>query len=161
LEILSDSALSLRQAFIHHDLGNLQAEPFRQPFQAHCELLKLKARDSNDRPRVARRQNTATNVPVWAKRMDHQRTAFDEVSLVWLHRQCNLFLPASIRMWVRSSTRGIGRDEVSMLCFSFSHLHSCSSSSLIPQQLLVGIVVDHHVGAVYVTFSGRPRRLHF
>jgi hypothetical protein len=27
------------------------------------------------------------------------------------------------------------------------------------QELLEGIVVDHHVGAVYVTFSGRPSRL--
>jgi hypothetical protein len=60
--------------------------------------------------------------------------------------QCNLFLPASIRMWVRSSTRGIRRDEVSMSRFSLSHLHSCSSSSLIR---LEGVVVDHHAGAVY------------
>src|SRR5262245_21183138 len=61
--------------------------------------------------------------------MDQQRTAGDEVSLVWLH-QCNLFFPASIRIWVRSSTSGIRRDEVSMSRFSFSHLHSCISSSL-------------------------------
>src|SRR5262245_63434476 len=41
-------------------------------------------------------------------------------TLVRLHH-CNLFLPASIRMWVRSSTSGIRRDEVSMSRFSFSH----------------------------------------
>src|SRR5262245_45225883 len=51
---------------------------------------------------------------------NQQRTAGDEVSLVWLHH-CNLFLPASIRMWVRSSTTGIRRDEVYMSRFSFSH----------------------------------------
>jgi hypothetical protein len=49
---------------------------------------------------------------------------------------CNLFLPASIRMWVRSSTSGIRRDEVSMSRFSFSHLHSCKSSSLIRSSCL-------------------------
>ena len=33
-----------------------------------------------------RHQNAAANVPVWAKRMDQQRTALDEVSFVWLHQ---------------------------------------------------------------------------
>src|SRR5215467_6700132 len=56
-------------------------------------------------------------------------------TLVWLH-QCNLFFPASIRMWVRSSTNGIRRDEVSMSRFSFSHLHSCNNSSLIRSSCL-------------------------
>src|SRR4029434_8181077 len=64
---------------------------------------------------------------------------FDSISLVDTRRHgrtlvsvhhCNLFLPASIRMWVRSSTSGIRRDEVSMSRFSFRNLHSCNSSSL-------------------------------
>jgi hypothetical protein len=53
-----------------------------------------------------------------------------------LHRHCNLFLPASIRMWVSWSTSGIRRDEVSMSRVSFSHLHSCSSSSFIRNSCL-------------------------
>jgi hypothetical protein len=31
------------QAFVHHDLGNLQPEPLRQFFNAHGQPLKLKA----------------------------------------------------------------------------------------------------------------------
>jgi hypothetical protein len=44
-----DKALpSWSQAFIHHDPRNLQAEPFRQFFDADGEPLKLKARDFHD-----------------------------------------------------------------------------------------------------------------
>src|SRR5262249_16556638 len=62
-------------------------------------------------------------VPLRGKRMHYQRIARDEVSFVWLH-YCNLFLPASSRMWVRSSTSGIRRDDVSMSRFSVSDLHN-------------------------------------
>jgi hypothetical protein len=78
--------------------------------------------------------------------MNHQGTAVDDVSPVKLHHECNLFLPASIKIWVRSFTRGIRRDEVAMFRFSFSHLDSCNSSSLIRSKLFEGIVVDHHAG---------------
>jgi len=54
---------------------------------------------------------------------------------VSLH-QCNLFLPASTKMWVRSSTKGMSRDEVSMSRLSLSHLHSCISSSSIRNNCL-------------------------
>lgn len=46
-----------------------------------------------------------------------------------LIRLVSLFLPASTKIWVRSSTSGMRRDEVSMSRLSFSHLHNCSSSS--------------------------------
>jgi hypothetical protein len=52
------------QAFVHHDPGNLQPEPFRQFFHADGELVKLKARDSNDWTVMAGHQNTATNIPI-------------------------------------------------------------------------------------------------
>jgi hypothetical protein len=48
LEILGHLVLSLSQAFVHYDPGNLQPEPFRQFFDAHGELLKLKAGDCYD-----------------------------------------------------------------------------------------------------------------
>ena len=100
---------------------------------------------------AARHQYAAANVPLWANRMNQQRTARDEVSFVTLH-QCSLFLPASIRMWVRSSTRDIRQDEVSMSRFSFSHLHSCISSSSIRSNCL-GVVVDRHGGSTLSYFS--------
>jgi hypothetical protein len=46
------------------------------------------------------------------------------------------FLSASTKIWVRSSTSGIRRDRVSISRFSFSHLHNCSSSSLIRSSYL-------------------------
>jgi hypothetical protein len=48
LKVLRHSALSMGNAFVHHDPRNLKPEPFRLFFDAHGELLKLKARDSND-----------------------------------------------------------------------------------------------------------------
>jgi hypothetical protein len=48
LKVLGQSATSLRQAFVHHDTGNLQPEPFHQFFDADGELMKLKAGDSHD-----------------------------------------------------------------------------------------------------------------
>src|SRR5262249_16925271 len=92
-------------------------------FHADGEPLKLKARDFHDSATATRHHKASANVPVRAKRIDQQRTAGDEVSLVWPHH-CNLFLRASIRMWVSWSTRGIRRDDVSMSRFSLSHLHS-------------------------------------
>ena len=46
LEVFRHSVPSRTQAFVHHDPGNLQPEPFRQFFDAHGEPLKLKARNS-------------------------------------------------------------------------------------------------------------------
>jgi hypothetical protein len=46
--IFCHSVLSLGQAFVHHDLRNLQPEPFRKFFHTDGEPLKLKARDSYD-----------------------------------------------------------------------------------------------------------------
>src|SRR5262249_51090444 len=140
LEVSGQLVLSLRQAFVHHDPSNLQPEPRRQFFDAHGEPLKLKAGDLHDGTTATRHQNATANVTVRAKRMDRHCAARDEVSLVRLH-QCNLFLPASIRMWVRSSTSGIRRDEVSMSRFSFSHLHSCISSSLIRSSCLSSSII--------------------
>ena len=48
LEVLGHSTISLSQAFVHHDPGNLQPDPFRQFFDAHGEPLKLKAPDLHD-----------------------------------------------------------------------------------------------------------------
>src|SRR5262249_18445224 len=90
---------------------------------------------SNDGTNSTRHQNTTANIPLGAKRMHNKRISVDEISLVKLHH-CNLFLPASIRMWVSSSTRGIRRDEVSMSRFSVSDLYSCNSSSLIGSSCL-------------------------
>jgi hypothetical protein len=92
LETLSHSIRSRRQAFVHGDPRNLQVEPFIQFFHANCEPLKLKAGNLHDWARATRHQNAATYVPVRANRMDHERSALDEVSFVWLH-QCSLFLP--------------------------------------------------------------------
>src|SRR4029450_8036192 len=71
----------------------------------------------------------------------------DKVSLVWLH-QCSLFLPASIRMCVRSSTSGIRRDEISISRLSVRLLHSLEQFIVDPQQLLEGVVVDHEWNSV-------------
>jgi hypothetical protein len=94
--------------------------------------------------------------PVWAKRMHHKCSARDEVSPIWLHH-CNLLLPASIRMCVRSSTSGISRDEVSMSRFSFSHLQRLQQFIVDSQQLLEGIVVDHHAGSLRYFFRAAKR----
>ena len=48
LEVFGHSVSSLRQAFVHHEPGNLQPKSFRQFFDAHCELVKLKAGDLHD-----------------------------------------------------------------------------------------------------------------
>ena len=48
LQIFCHSVLSRSQAFVHHDPRNLQPEPFRQLFDAHGELMKLKAPDLHD-----------------------------------------------------------------------------------------------------------------
>jgi hypothetical protein len=48
LEILRHSALALDEALVHHDPRNFHPEPFREFFQAHGELLKLKALDLHD-----------------------------------------------------------------------------------------------------------------
>jgi hypothetical protein len=45
LEVFRDSAPSLGQTLVHHDPGNFQPKPFRQFFDVHGELVKLKARD--------------------------------------------------------------------------------------------------------------------
>jgi hypothetical protein len=45
---VTNLSLSLRQAFIHNKPRNLQAKPFRQFFDVHSKLLKLKAGDSQD-----------------------------------------------------------------------------------------------------------------
>src|SRR5262245_61850443 len=156
--MLSYSIPSWSQAFIHHDPRKFQPEPFRQFFDGDCEPLKLKAGDLHDRARTTRHQDATANVPVRAKRMDRHRIGRDEVSLVWLHH-CSLFLPASIRMWVRSSTSGIRRDEVSMSRFSFRNLQSCISSSLIRSSCLRASSSIIMVGAVYASFSGRPIKL--
>src|SRR5262245_14907566 len=123
LKITSPLVLSLRQAFIHHNPRNLQPEPFRHFFHADGEPLKLKAGYFHDRAAATRHQDTATHIPVRAKRMHRHRAAVNEVSPVWLHH-CNLLLLAFIRMWVRTSTSGIRRDEVSMSRLSVSCLHS-------------------------------------
>src|SRR5262245_4978640 len=79
--------------------------------------------------------------------MSHQRTALDEVSLVRLHHgshQCSLFLPASIKMWVRSSTSGIKRDGSFDVAFFVQPIAQLQQFIVDPQQLLEGIGVDHH-----------------
>ena len=43
-------------------------------------------------------------------------------------------------------------DEVSISRFSFSHLHSFQQFIIDPQQLLEGIVVDHHAGHFTLVF---------
>jgi hypothetical protein len=48
LNSLFHSVPSRSQAFVHHDPGNLQPEPFRQFSDAHGEPLKLKAADFHD-----------------------------------------------------------------------------------------------------------------
>jgi hypothetical protein len=48
LQVFDHSIPSLWQAFVHYKPRKLQAEPFRQFFDPHRELLKLKARDAQD-----------------------------------------------------------------------------------------------------------------
>ena len=48
LEVFGHSIPSRSQAFVYHDPRNFQPEPFSQLFDAHGELLKLKAGDLYD-----------------------------------------------------------------------------------------------------------------
>ena len=63
-------------------------------------------------------------------------------------------------MWVRSSTRGIRRDEVSMSRFSFSHLHSCIGSSSIRNSCL-RVSSSIIMGEQFASLCGWPSRLHY
>jgi len=72
--------------------------PGRQFFNTHGQPLKLKAVTSTiELPRP--NTNTLLQRTSPGQRMRRHCSARDEVSLVWLHHS-NLFLPASIRMWV-------------------------------------------------------------
>src|SRR5437867_3232836 len=75
----------MRKTLVHHYSGKLKTEPLGEFFHAYRKLLELKARDFNDGGSASLHQNTPADVPVRAKWMNQQRTALDEIILVWLH----------------------------------------------------------------------------
>jgi hypothetical protein len=66
--------------FINGNPGKLKPEPLREFLHAYCEVLEPEARKLHDGTLATGDEDTAANVPLLAKRMDHQRGSFDEIT---------------------------------------------------------------------------------